>query len=35
MKIDANKVVAINYTLKSDDGTVLDSSEGKSPLPYI
>jgi FKBP-type peptidyl-prolyl cis-trans isomerase SlyD len=35
MKIEKNKVVSINYTLKYDDGEVLDSSEGKSPLPYI
>ncbi|MCD6346239.1 MAG: peptidylprolyl isomerase [Bacteroidales bacterium] len=35
MKIEKNKVVAIHYTLKSDDGHVLDSSEGKSPLPFI
>ncbi len=35
MKIEKNKVVSIHYTLKSDQGEVMDSSEGKSPLPYI
>lgn len=35
MKIKKDKVVAIHYTLKDDKGTVLDSSEGKSPLPFI
>ena len=35
MKIEKNKVFSIRYTLKSDQGEVLDSSEGKSPLPYI
>ena len=35
MKVEKNKVVSINYTLKSDKGELLDTSEGKSPLPYI
>lgn len=35
MKIEKNKVVSINYTLKSDDGEILDSSEGKEPLSYL
>ena len=35
MKIEKNKVVSIHYTLKSDDGHLLDSSEGKSPLSFI
>lgn len=35
MKIEKNKVVAIHYTLKDQDGNTLDSSEGKTPLPYI
>ncbi|CAM3707905.1 FKBP-type peptidyl-prolyl cis-trans isomerase [Parendozoicomonas haliclonae] len=30
-----NKVVLIHYTLKDDDGAVIDSSEGREPLPYI
>ena len=35
MRVAKNKVVSIHYILKSDIGEVLDSSEGKSPLPYI
>lgn len=35
MKIAENKVVAIDYTLKDDDGQVLDSSEGREPLSYL
>lgn len=35
MKIEKNKVVAIHYTLTDGDGNVLDSSQGKTPLPYI
>lgn len=35
MKIEKNKVVAIHYTLKNDEGKVLDSSEGRNPLPFI
>ena len=35
MKIEKNKVVAIHYTLTDGDGNVLDSSAGKTPLPYI
>jgi len=30
-----NKVVTIDYTLKNDDGEVIDSSEGNEPLAYI
>ncbi len=33
--IGANSVVAIHYTLKNDDGEVLDSSAGSSPLVYL
>ena len=33
--IGANSVVAIHYTLKNDDGEVLDTSEGSSPLVYL
>lgn len=29
------KVVSIHYTLKSDDGEVIDSSEGFEPLAYL
>ena len=35
MKIAHEKVVSIHYTLKSDDGTVLDSSSGGHPLAYL
>ena len=35
MKIERNRVVAIQYTLKDDAGTVIDSSEGKDPLRYL
>ena len=35
MKVEKNKVVSIHYTLKSDKGDLLDTSDGKSPLPYI
>lgn len=35
MKIEKNKVVSINYTLKNNDGEVLDSSDGKEPLAYL
>lgn len=35
MKIENEKVVSINYTLKDDSGTILDSSEGREPLAYI
>lgn len=35
MRIEKNTVVAIDYTLKDDDGQVLDSSEGQNPLTYL
>jgi FKBP-type peptidyl-prolyl cis-trans isomerase SlyD len=35
MKIEKNKVVAIDYKLTGDDGQVIDSSEGKEPLAYL
>lgn len=35
MTVSKNKVVLIHYTLKNDQGSVLDSSEGKDPLAYI
>lgn len=35
MKIEKNSVVAMHYTLKNNDATVLDSSEGREPLVYI
>jgi FKBP-type peptidyl-prolyl cis-trans isomerase SlyD len=35
VEIAADRVVTIHYTLKDDDGTVLDSSAGGEPLAYI
>lgn len=35
MQIADKKVVAIDYTLRDDEGTVLDSSEGAQPLAYL
>lgn len=34
-KIQKGKVVSIHYTLKGDDGEVIDSSEGGAPLDYL
>ncbi len=35
MQIAKDTVVAIDYTLKDDQGSVLDTSEGKQPLAYL
>jgi FKBP-type peptidyl-prolyl cis-trans isomerase SlyD len=35
MQIGENSVVSIHYTLKSEDGEILDSSDGREPLDYI
>lgn len=35
MNITANKVVAIAYTLRDDDGQVIDSSQDREPLVYL
>lgn len=35
MEITADRVVTIHYTLKGDDGAVIDSSSGGEPLAYI
>ena len=35
MKVSENTAVSIDYTLKNDQGAVIDSSEGKQPLTYI
>jgi FKBP-type peptidyl-prolyl cis-trans isomerase SlyD len=35
VEIAADRVVLIHYTLKDDDGAVIDSSEGAEPLAYI
>ncbi len=35
MPITADTVVSIDYTLRDDDGQVLDSSQGAEPLNYL
>ena len=35
MQVSSHKVVAIDYTLKNDDGEVIDTSQGKEPLAYL
>ncbi len=35
MQIAANSVVAIHYTLKDDDGKIIDSNEGQAPMYYL
>jgi FKBP-type peptidyl-prolyl cis-trans isomerase SlyD len=35
MKVAKSTVVTIDYTLKSDDGDVIDSSAGGEPLAYL
>lgn len=35
MKVAENAVVVIDYTLKDNDGQVIDSSEGAGPLAYL
>lgn len=35
MQITRDSVVLIDYTLKGDDGTIFDSSEGREPLAYL
>jgi FKBP-type peptidyl-prolyl cis-trans isomerase SlyD len=35
LEITADRVVLIHYTLKGDDGTVIDTSAGSEPLAYI
>lgn len=35
MQISRHKVVGIHYTLRDDNGNVLDSSEGREPLYYL
>jgi FKBP-type peptidyl-prolyl cis-trans isomerase 2 len=35
MKVEKDLVVSMHYSLKDDDGTLLDSSEGKDPLQFI
>ena len=35
MSILTNKVISFNYTLKDDEGTILDSSANKEPLTFL
>jgi FKBP-type peptidyl-prolyl cis-trans isomerase SlyD len=35
MKIERNRVVSIEYTLKDDAGNIIDSSAGQRPLRYL
>jgi FKBP-type peptidyl-prolyl cis-trans isomerase SlyD len=35
LMIGKHSVVSIHYTLKDDDGEVMDSSEGREPLAYL
>jgi FKBP-type peptidyl-prolyl cis-trans isomerase SlyD len=35
MEIGAKKAVTFHYSLKDDDGNVLDSSDGRQPLTYL
>lgn len=35
MEISKNRVASIHYTLRDDEGTVIDSSEGRDPLNYL
>lgn len=35
MTITADSVVSIHYTLRDNDGNILDSSSGRDPLTYI
>ncbi len=35
MHIEKNRVVTFNYTLRDEQGTVIDSSSGRAPLSYL
>ena len=35
MHIEKNRVVVLHYTLKGDDGNVIDSSSGRQPMTYL
>ena len=35
MKIEKNSVASFDYTLKDDEGSVLDTSDGREPLAYL
>ena len=35
MSVEMNKVITFNFTVKDEEGAVLDSSENKEPLSYL
>jgi len=35
MTVKKDAVVEMHYTLKNDSGDVIDSSQGKDPMPFI
>lgn len=35
MQIEKNRVVTLNYTLRDEQGAVIDSSTGRAPLSYL
>ena len=35
MRVEDKKVVTIDYTLRDPQGTIIDSSEGNEPMPYL
>lgn len=35
MQIEENKVVLIEYTVKTEEGVLVDTSEGNEPLAYL
>ncbi len=35
MEISKNRVASIHYTLRDDEGTIIDSSDGREPLQYL
>ena len=35
MHIEKNRVVTLNYTLRDEQGTILDASSGRAPLRYL
>lgn len=35
MHIEKNRVVTLHYTLRDEQGTVIDSSSGRAPLSYL
>jgi FKBP-type peptidyl-prolyl cis-trans isomerase SlyD len=35
VNIEKNRVVTLNYTLRDEQGTILDTSSGRAPLSYV